>query len=88
MVVITKRFLRSSLPVYKLKDFNDEEIHGTFYQLELQKVDTSVDKLWKIEEILKTRGSGRNKQYFVRWLYWPSKLNSWTDANDANDVMS
>lgn len=42
--IITKRFFRSSLPVNKLNDFNDEEIQGTFYQSELQRVDTSVDK--------------------------------------------
>lgn len=81
--IITKRFLRSSLPVYKLKDFNDEEIRGTFYQSELQKVDTNEDSLWKIEEILKTRGFGRNKQYFVKWLHWPSKFNSWIKASDV-----
>lgn len=80
--IITKQFFRSSLPVNKLNDFNDEEIQGTFYQSELQRVDTSVDKLWKIEEILKTRGSGQTEQYFVKWLYWPSKFNSWIKAND------
>lgn len=80
--IITKRFFRSSLPVNKLNDFNDEEIQGTFYQSELQRVDTSVDKLWKIEEIFKTRGSGQTEQYFVKWLYWPSKFNSWIKAND------
>jgi hypothetical protein len=81
--IITKRFLRSSLPVYKLKDFNDEEIQGTFYQSELQKVDTDEDNLWKIEEILKSKGSGQNKQYFVKWLHWPSKFNSWIKASDV-----
>lgn len=54
----TKRFLKSSLPVNKSNDFNDEEIQRTFYQSELQRVDTSVDKLWKIEEILKTLPRG------------------------------
>lgn len=36
--IITMRFMRSSLPVYNLNNFNDKEIQGTFYQLE---VDTS-----------------------------------------------
>ena len=38
------------LPIYRLKDFHDEEIKGTFYQSELQKVDVRDDDIWKIRE--------------------------------------
>ena len=31
--------LRGGPPIYRLKDFHDEEIKETFYQSELQKVD-------------------------------------------------
>ena len=44
------------IPVYKLKDFNStEDIQGTFYQQEIQKVDVPVDKLYKIDKILGTK---------------------------------
>jgi len=46
---IFQRILRGGLPVYRIKDFNDEEIKGTFYQSELQKTDsrTTIFGKWK-----------------------------------------
>jgi hypothetical protein len=58
--------MRGGLPIYRLKDFYDEEIKGTFYQSELKKVDIRDDAMWKIERILKTKGKGNNKHYFVK----------------------
>ncbi|XP_062619356.1 uncharacterized protein LOC134280919 [Saccostrea cucullata] len=80
--IVFRRFLRNGIPVYKLKDYNDEAITGTFYQPELQKVDVRDEDTFKIEKILKTRGRGPNKQYFVKWLHWPKKFNSWINADD------
>jgi hypothetical protein len=68
--------MRGGLLIYRLKDFHDEEINGTFYQSEFQKVDVRDDDIWKIEKILKTKGTGNNKQYFIKWLHWPKKFNS------------
>jgi hypothetical protein len=79
--VIAERRLRGGIPVYNLKDYLDEDITGTFYQPELQKLDTREDDAFKVERIIKTKGRGKNKQYFVKWLYWPSKFNSWIQAN-------
>lgn len=84
--VVAERYLRGGLPVYKLKDYLDEEIKGTFYQPELQKVDVRDDALFKVEKVLRSKGRGLNKQYFVKWLHWPSKFNSWVRANDVQDV--
>ena len=72
--------------MYRIKDFNDEEIKGTFYPSELQKTDVKDDDLWKVERILKTRGKARNKQYFVKWLRWQNKFNSWILAGDVNSL--
>ena len=57
--------------MYRLIDYNYDPITGSFYQSELQKVD---NELFKIEEILKEKGRGVNKQYLVKWLYWPKKF--------------
>ena len=47
---ISKCFRREGLPVYKLNNFTGkEEIKGTFYQQELQKVKVSPNKLYKID---------------------------------------
>ena len=43
-------------PVYKLKDYDGEELKGTFYGKELQKVIKS-DDVYEVEKILKKHGS-------------------------------
>ena len=86
IIKVTQRIMRGGLPIYRLKDFHDEEIKGTFYQSELQKVDVRDDDIWKIETILKTKGKGNNKQYFIKWLHWPKKFNSWISARDVNNL--
>ncbi|XP_053405188.1 uncharacterized protein LOC128558917 [Mercenaria mercenaria] len=70
------------MPVYRLNDLQDEEIKGTFYESEMQKVNYDPDHSFKINRIIKTRGKGQNKQYFVQWKYYPKKFNSWVKAND------
>jgi hypothetical protein len=42
---VTQRIMRGGLLIYRLKDFRDEEINGTFYQSELQKVDVWDDDI-------------------------------------------
>ena len=37
--------MRGGLLIYRLKDFHDEEIKGTFYQSEFQKVDVRDDDM-------------------------------------------
>ena len=53
-------------PVYKLKDYDGEELKGTFYDKELQKV-IKHDDMYEVEKILKKRGKGKNVQYLVKW---------------------
>lgn len=84
--IIYQRILRGGLPVYKVQDFDKDEIKGTFYQSELQKVDVNDDDLWKVEKVLKTRGKGRNKQLFVKWYHYPKKFNSWINASDVSNL--
>ena len=39
----------NNTPIYRIKDYNGEEITGTFYQSKLQKIDIKDEELWKIE---------------------------------------
>ena len=48
--------------VYTLKDYDGEELKGTFYDKELQKV-IKHDDMYEVEKILKKRGKGKNIQY-------------------------
>ena len=84
--IIARRFWRQSVPLYIIKDYNGEDIKGTLYQSELQKITVTDTDLWKVENVLRTKGKGRNKQYFVKWLHWPSKFNYWVKATDVHDI--
>ena len=72
-------------PVYKLKDYDQEELSGTFYNEELQKV-IKEDDVYEVEKILKSRGKGKNKEVLVKWLGYPAKFNSWIPASEVKDI--
>ena len=72
-------------PVYKLKDYDQEELSGTFYNEELQKV-IKEDDVYEVEKILKKRGKGKNREVFVKWLGYPAKFNSWIPASEVKDI--
>ena len=52
---------------YKITDYNEEEIQGSFYEQELQK--TSQDT-FRIEKVLKRQGD----KSLVKWMEYPSRL--------------
>ena len=79
---IHKRYHRGTLPIYRLRDMQDEDIKGTFYESELQKINVDPNKTWKVETVLKTRGKGGKKQFFVKGKYYPRKFNSCIKASD------
>ena len=81
--IISKCFRREGLPVYKLKNFNGkQEISGTFYQQELQKVKISSHKLYKIDKILSSKTVKGKRQYLVSWAGWGPEYNSYVNANE------
>ena len=59
--------------VYKLKDYDGEELKGTFYDKELQKA-IKHDDMYEVEKILKKQGKGKNVQYLVKWSGYPDKF--------------
>ena len=60
---------------YRIIDFNNEEIEGTFYEEELQK---STQEVFRIEKIIKKKG----KKSFVKWIGYNKSFNSWVDNKD------
>ena len=75
---VVKRYRREGLPVYELKDYQNEAVHGTFYEQELQLIDEP--EVYKIEKILRSRKVRGKKQHLVRWVGWAPKYDSWIDA--------
>ena len=50
---ITKHILHRP-PVYKIADYEGEELEGTFYEQELQKVNKIDNDYYRVEKILKS----------------------------------
>ena len=70
--------------MYRLQDLGGEELVGSFYQAELQKVEKP--EVWEVEKVL--RKSRRNKKSYVlvKWLHFPSSFNSWIPESDLRDL--
>ena len=74
--VIAQR--QNTRPVtFRLKDWNGDDIRGSFYVQELQKVDKS-DQVYRIEKILKRE----KNRVFVKWMGYPDTFNSWVAKKD------
>ncbi|KAG1666595.1 putative uncharacterized transposon-derived protein F54H12.3 [Nymphon striatum] len=68
--------IQNTTPVtYKIADYNEEEVKGTFYKQELQKTNQDI---FRIEKIIKKKG---NKS-LVKWLGYPDEFNSWVDNTE------
>jgi len=71
---------RKYLPfTYRVSDYRDEVIEGSFYDYELQLVDDS-DQVYAIEKVIRTRGSGARKEYLVKWYGYNE--TSWVKESD------
>ncbi|GFR31599.1 uncharacterized transposon-derived protein F54H12.3 [Trichonephila clavata] len=62
---------------FELQDLKSEAIKGRFYAEELQKISKRSDDYWRIEKVLKTKGKGRKKEYYVKWQGFDERFNSW-----------
>jgi len=62
-------------PTYKIKDYNNDEIQGTFYEQELQKTNQEV---YRIEKIIRKRGD----KSLVKWFGYLTSFNSWVENKD------
>lgn len=71
--------LARKVPVlYKLRDLLGEPITGNYYKQELKK--TEKPEVFKIERILCKKVKKKKLYYYVKWLYYPPKFNSYIPA--------
>ena len=84
LFTVNKRLPRDP-PVYKIKDYDGEELKGTFYGKELQKI-IKHDDVYEVEKILKKRGKGKNLQYLVKWSGYPLSASSWVSASEIKKI--
>jgi hypothetical protein len=73
-----------SLPImYIIEDANHNVIGGKFYREELQDIGDVAPEIYRIEKILRTKGVGEHKQYFVKWYGYDKSHNSWINAKNV-----
>ena len=74
-IFFVRRRIPLSVPCYELKDYNNENIEGLWYEKELQHV--KKEMFW-IEKIIKR---SKNKS-FVKWSGYSDKFNTWISNKD------
>jgi hypothetical protein len=82
---VESRKLRQGIHVYKIVDYEDDPVQGTFYEPELQRVRKDVNSLFRVKKILRKRRRNGQREVFVKWLGWPKKFNSWI-LEDLADI--
>ena len=82
---VVKRFLRHSIPRYKLKDSTVEPIIGTFYETELQKVSDPENIIWRINKVIRKRTRHSVKEVLVSWQGFDKKFDSWIPASSLKN---
>ena len=81
LFIIKSKDIQTQAPTYKIKDQSGEEIEGSFYEEELQKV--GEPESYKIEKVIRSRRQRNGqRQYFVKWMGYPDSFNSWIDEGD------
>ena len=77
----TQEELEVAEAYHKIRDLRGEDVKGSFYEPELQKVVKS-DNVYKVESILKKQKRNKRQEYFVKWLGYPNLFNSWIGEQD------
>ena len=71
--------------VYKLVDYKDEAVKGSWYPKELQEIS---DIQYRIEKVLRRRTLfDGTKELFGRWEGWPDNYNCWIKETDKYNVV-
>ena len=84
IVKVESRRLRQGIHVFKIVDYEDDPVQGTFYEPELQRV--RKDLFW-VDTILRKRRRNGRREVFAKWLGWSKKFNSWILEEDITDIL-
>ena len=74
-VFVIKEIKNTVSWTYVINDLNGEEITGTFYEKELQKIDQQE---FRKEKVIRKKGD----KLYVKWKGYDSSFNSWIDKKD------
>jgi len=79
-VFVVHRVVPGPVPTYKIREWDDTPVQGTFYEEDLQKVHVS-DVFW-IEKVLKRQ----KDRLLVKWKGWLDTYNSWITRGDVTSL--
>ncbi len=69
--------------VFRIKDYDGNQMEQRFYPEELQKI---TENLYRIQKVIKRRTRKGIKEVYVKWLNYPEKYNSWIPEKDLKDI--
>lgn len=70
---------------FKLKDYHNEVIEGSFYQHEIQKV-VHDDDTFIVEKIIRSQRRNGEQWSLVKWRGYPTSMNSWVRKADIRKL--
>ena len=76
-IFVIDEILNTNPVTYRLKDLNQEEIKGTFYEQELSK---AKQEIFRIEKIIKK--DYKNQRALVKWKGYSKDFNNWVKFSD------
>ena len=77
-VFVVKKVLYTKPVTYRLKDLMEDDVEGSFYEQELQKVDQEV---FRIEDVLEE--DEKSGESYVKWSGYPDKFNEWIPTENV-----
>ena len=85
-IFTVERVIRKNKPfMYKLKDYNNEVIEGSFYRHEIQPI-TKDDDVYMVEKIIRRERRHGEMWCLVKWYGYPTSMNSWVRERDVSNV--
>ena len=70
---------------YNLKDYQSDEIEGSFYRHEIEPI-IKDDDVFMIEKIIRRQKRQGEKWMMVKWAGYPSSMNSWVRQADLEHI--
>ena len=68
--------MHEGVTVYKLKDFANENLSGTYYSQELQKMITQMAYGKSVKYLRREKNASGETELSFSWTQWPSKFDS------------
>ena len=80
-IFLVDKIQSTNLITYRLKDLNNEEIQGSFYEPDLLKAKQDI---FRIDKII--RRDYKKKQALVKWLGHSDSFNSWIPLSSLKNL--